>query len=94
MAAALKKKKNETDEYFTKEEKKAATKQAKLIMMGRWVEVDQDIASEMKKMLPNNIEKNVAYDVIKLPMKYLESNLTMSRLVGMGVGKNFEFKKD
>ena len=52
-------------------------------MMGRWVEVDQDIASEMKKMLPSNIEKNVAYDVVKQPMKYLESNLTMSQLVGV-----------
>ena len=57
------------DSRSIKNEKFNALKQADHVMMGRWDRVDAAIVTQMRQLLPENVYKNVAYDLIKNPSR-------------------------
>ena len=48
----------------------------------RWDEVPSEIVNVLKGVLPLDVKKNVAYDLVRDPSRYIESTLRISRLMG------------
>ena len=51
------------------------------VCAGRWDEICPSIVSALKDVLPREV-KNVAYDLVRDPSRYMESTLRISRIVG------------
>lgn len=67
---------------WTRGERTKAHLIATRVFADRWDEVPSDIVGVLKGVLPPDAKKNVAYDLVRDPSRYVESTLRISRLMG------------